>query len=203
MDRHRIRQKDERAKFLRELRESVSDKEYPYCEASLVYDLITAMSVVDDAREEGLDEYAEEVESIVSGVLSPLDEYVDSGGDKNSLTTEDKAASMCVHFWYETIGELRDFDGETVRIGSLINRSIHSDDQDDVVRKFEAIESAVRENLSGMTVESSFEEDSPYREVLDDVECSLEDMVCYYTLMMSFHRVFNGNRLPERMMQVP
>ena len=201
-----VSDRKERKRFLEELQECVNEKGYPYCNSSLVYDLLVGFFTIDDACKDGFDEFAEDVESVISGVVEPLESYTeandeDEGTDR--LSGEELAASMCVYPWYEAMGSLITVEGESLKCGDLVNRSMQTNDVKVAINGFEMVEDVLRQDLGLAESVDSVPSDSPYSRIASETETSMDEVFVYFVLMMSFHRVMKDSRISESAMRAP
>lgn len=127
-----------RRSFLTHLATAVDQKGYPTCDVDLIYDLVDATFIRDEAETRGYREFSNEIHEYVDEVFEPLD--TQHRQDIESYTKEEASILETSQLFQESLGTFTQEDGNVVHGGNIANKFITAEDRDkvhDYLKEFE------------------------------------------------------------------
>lgn len=141
---------DARDGYISDLETMVEENGYPACDPDLIYELVDAEFIRDEAEKEGYDEFAEEIQQYIDGVLGPLDGFTPEKKPIGEFSEEEASLYETAHPFREVIGTFTKEDGEIIHAGDVANQFIEAEERNVAHEALERFETWYRDRLGNM-----------------------------------------------------
>jgi len=141
---------DARRSYLTNLEYTVEKKSYPDCDPDLIYELVNAEFIRDEAVERGFTDFAEETQRYIDDTLEPLGGLEPQQKPLGDFSEEEASLYETAHAFQDIIGTFTEEDGEIIHAGDIANRFIEGEVREEVHSALECFEDWYRDRLELM-----------------------------------------------------